>query len=60
MTTLLPVAVAIATSGLPPPSRPVIFQRGERFLLVWTQLEHRPIKWPAPCPKAPTKSFLNH
>ena len=43
MTTLLPVAVAIAASGLPPPSRPVIFQRGERFLLVWTQLEHWPI-----------------
>ena len=43
MTTLLPVAVAITTSGLPPPSRPVIFQRGERFLLVWTQLEHWPI-----------------
>ena len=43
MTTLLPVAVAITTSGLPPPPRPVLLQRGERFLLIWTQLEHWPI-----------------
>ena len=60
MTTLLPVAVAIATSGLPPPSRPVIFQRGERFLLIWTQLEHGLVSGRRLAQEAPAKSFPNH
>src|SRR5262249_45501122 len=34
---------------------PVIFQRRERRLLVWTQLEHGHYGWPAPCPNAPAK-----
>ena len=55
MTTLLPVAVAIATEWIATAVAPVVFQRRERRLLIWTQLEHGHYGWPAPCPNAPAK-----